>query len=119
MSDREELRLAFLKSAGLADAVRAPLPGDASTRRYERLTTPSGATLLLMDQAPAAESRPCDPSWTPEQRHAAGGNPGARLSAGKIEAFAAVADHLRHAGLSTPDIIAVDVQNGLAVIEDF
>ncbi len=74
MSDREALRLDFLRSADLAEAVRAPLPGDASTRRYERLTTPSGASLMLMDQAPAAESRPCDPSWTPEQRHAHGWN---------------------------------------------
>ena len=70
MTDRERQRLAFLDAAGLADAARAPLPGDASTRRYERLTTTSGATLMLMDQAPAAESQPCDPSWTPEQRHA-------------------------------------------------
>ena len=49
MSDREALRLDFLRSAGLAEAVRAPLPGDASTRRYERLTTASGAALMLMD----------------------------------------------------------------------
>ncbi|HYC74883.1 N-acetylmuramate/N-acetylglucosamine kinase AmgK [Brevundimonas sp.] len=119
MSDREQQRLDFLKAAGLADAVRAPLPGDASTRRYERLTTAAGATLMLMDQPPAAESRPCDPSWTPEQRRAAGWNAVARLSAGRIEAFAAVAEHMRHAGLSTPDIIAVDAPAGLAVIEDF
>ncbi|MEJ6789486.1 phosphotransferase [Brevundimonas sp. BR2-1] len=119
MSDREQQRLDFLKTAGLADAVRTPLAGDASTRRYERLTTPAGVTLMLMDQPPATESQPCDPSWTPAQRHAAGWNAVARLSAGRIEAFAAVADHLRHAGLSTPDIIAVDVENGMAVIEDF
>lgn len=119
MSDRELLRLDFLKTAGLADAVRQPLPGDASTRRYERLTTPSGATLMLMDQPPATESQPCDPGWTPAQRHAAGWNAVARLSAGRIEAFAAVAEHLRHAGLSAPDIVAVDAANGLAVIEDF
>jgi aminoglycoside/choline kinase family phosphotransferase len=119
MSDREVLRLDFLRSAGLAEAVRAPLPGDASTRRYERLTTASGATLMLMDQAPAAESRPCDPSWTPEQRHAHGWNAVARLSAGRIEAFAAVAAHLKSLGLSAPDIVAVDAPNGLAVIEDF
>ncbi|MGH7028655.1 N-acetylmuramate/N-acetylglucosamine kinase AmgK [Brevundimonas sp.] len=119
MSDREALRLDFLRSAGLAEAVRAPLPGDASTRRYERLTTASGATLMLMDQAPAAESQPCDPSWTPEQRHAHGWNAVARLSAGRIEAFAAVAAHLKSLGLSAPDIIAVDAPNGLAVIEDF
>ncbi|MDY6923000.1 MAG: phosphotransferase [Pseudomonadota bacterium] len=119
MSDREHQRLDFLKAAGLADAVRAPLPGDASTRRYERLTTRAGTTLMLMDQPPATESQPCDPSWTPEQRRASGWNAVARLSAGRIEAFAAVAEHLRHAGLSTPDIIAVDADAGLAVIEDF
>ena len=119
MSDREALRLDFLRSAGLAEAVRAPLPGDASTRRYERLTTPSGATLMLMDQAPAAESQPCDPSWTPEQRHAHGWNAVARLSAGRIEAFAAVAAHLKSLCLSAPEIVAVDAPNGLAVIEDF
>jgi hypothetical protein len=30
-----------------------------------------------------------------------------------------VAEHLRHAGLSAPDIVAVDAPGGLAVIEDF
>ena len=81
MSDREQQRLDFLKAAGLGEAARAPLPGDASTRRYERLTTPSGSTLMLMDQAPAAESRPCDPSWLRERRRAEGWNAVARLSA--------------------------------------
>ncbi|MDP2117390.1 MAG: phosphotransferase, partial [Brevundimonas sp.] len=119
MSDRELQRLDFLRTAGLADAARQPLPGDASTRRYERLTTPAGSTLMLMDQPPATESHPCDPSWTPTQRHASGWNAVARLSAGRIEAFAAVAEHLRHAGLSAPDIVAVDAPGGLAVIEDF
>jgi len=119
MSDREALRLDFLRSAGLAEAGRAPLPGDASTRRYERLTTATGATLMLMDQAPAAESQPCDPSWTPEQRHVHGWNAVARLSAGRIEAFAAVAAHLKSLGLSAPEIVAVDAPNGLTVIEDF
>lgn len=119
MPDRELQRLDFLKAAGLADAARAPLPGDASTRRYERLTTAAGTTLMLMDQPSATESQPCDPSWTPAQRRAAGWNAVARLSAGRIEAFAAVAEHLRHAGLSAPDIIAVDPAAGLAVIEDF
>lgn len=119
MSDRETLRLDFLRSAGLADAVRDPLPGDASTRRYERLTTRSGASLMLMDQAPAAESPPCDPAWTPQQRRESGWNAVARLSAGRIEAFAAVAAHLKSLGLSAPEIVAVDAPNGLAVIEDF
>ena len=119
MSDRELQRLDFLKTAGLADAVRTPLAGDASTRRYERLTTPSGQSLMLMDQPPAAESQPCDPAWSPVQRHASGWNAVARLSAGRIEAFAAVAEHLRSLGLSAPEIVAIDAAAGLAVLEDF
>ena len=119
MSDRETLRLDFLKAAGLSDTVRAPLPGDASTRRYERLTPATGPSLMLMDQAPAAESPPCDPSWTPDQRRAAGWNAVARLSAGRIEAFAAVAAHLKRLGLSAADIPALDAPTGLAVLEDF
>jgi len=118
-SDREQLRLDFLRGAGLSGAARAPLPGDASTRRYERLTTADGATLMLMDQAPAAESPPADPAWTSEQRHAAGWNAVARLSAGRIEAFAAVAAHLKSLGLSAPEIPSLDAANGLAVLEDF
>ena len=117
--DREEQRLAFLASAGLSDAVRAPLPGDASTRRYERLTTADGRSLMLMDQAASAESPPCDPSWSPEQRHAAGWNAVARLSAGRVEAFAAVAAHLRSVGLSAPGMPALDAPAGLAVLEDY
>ena len=119
MSDREALRLEFLNAAGLADAARDPLPGDASTRRYERLTTPDGRSLMLMDQAASAESPPADPTWTPAQRRASGWNATARLSAGRIEAFAAVAAHLRGLGLSAPEILAVDAPAGLAVLEDF
>lgn len=117
--DREAQRVAFLKEAGLADARRAPLPGDASTRRYERLTPVKGPGLMLMDQAAAAESPPADPSWSPERRKAEGWNAVARLSAGRIEAFAAVASHLRGVGLSAPAIIALDAPAGLAVLEDF
>ncbi|MDP3404939.1 MAG: phosphotransferase [Brevundimonas sp.] len=117
--DREAQRVAFLTEAGLAGAVRAPLPGDASTRRYERLTPPSGDPLMLMDQVAAAESPPADPSWSPERRKAEGWNAIARLSAGRIEAFAAVAAHLRGVGLSAPAIIALDAPAGLAVLEDF
>jgi aminoglycoside/choline kinase family phosphotransferase len=119
MSDRERQRLDFLKTAGLADAVRTPLAGDASTRRYERLTTPSGQSLMLMDQVAAAESPPADPAWSPERRRAEGWNATARLSAGRIEAFAAVAGHMRDVGLSAPMIPALDAAAGLAVLEDF
>ncbi len=117
--NREAERRAFLAAAGLGDARREPLPGDASTRRYERLTTPAGSSLMLMDQVASAESPPADPSWSPERRRAEGWNAVARLSAGRIEAFAAVAAHLRAAGLSAPDMPALDAPAGLAVLEDF
>jgi len=117
--EREAQRVAFLTEVGLADAARAPLPGDASTRRYERLTPTNGPGLMLMDQVAAAESPAADPSWSPERRKAEGWNAIARLSAGRIEAFAAVASHLRSVGLSAPDIVALDAPAGLAVLEDF
>jgi aminoglycoside/choline kinase family phosphotransferase len=116
---REAERRAFLASAGLAEARREPLPGDASTRRYERLYPAGGPSLMLMDQVAAAESPPADPSWSPERRQAEGWNAIARLSAGRIEAFAAVAAHLRAVGLSAPDMPALDAPAGLAVLEDF
>ena len=119
VTDREAQRVAFLAEAGLADALRAPLPGDASTRRYERLTPANGPGLMLMDQVAAAESPPADPSWSPERRKAEGWNAVARLSAGRIEAFAAVASHLRSVGLSAPALVALDAPAGLAVLEDF
>ncbi|MGV3578093.1 MAG: aminoglycoside phosphotransferase, partial [Brevundimonas sp.] len=119
LNDREAQRVAFLTEAGLADAARAPLPGDASTRRYERLTPANGPGLMLMDQVAAAESPPADPAWSPERRKAEGWNAIARLSAGRIEAFAAVASHLRSVGLSAPAIVALDAPAGLAVLEDF
>ncbi len=116
---REAERRAFLAQAGLSDARRAPLPGDASTRRYERLFPAGGPSRMLMAQVAAAESPPADPAWSPERRHAEGWNAVARLSAGRIEAFAAVAAHLRAVGLSAPEMKAVDVSAGLAVLEDF
>lgn len=116
---REAAKIAFLKAAGLAHAERRPLPGDASTRRYERLILPSGGSLMLMDAPPSAESPICDPDWSAEQRQAAGWNALARLAAGRIDAFAATAAYLRGRGLSAPAIEALDPALGLAVIEDF
>ena len=117
-SDREAVKAAFLDRAGLSAARREPLTGDASTRRYERLWLPSGASLIFMDQPPAVESAPCPPDATAEERIAAGYNACARLAAGRVEAFVACAGYLRARSLSAPEIVAADARQGLAVLED-
>jgi aminoglycoside/choline kinase family phosphotransferase len=117
-SDREAAKVAFLAKAGLSGAERRPLPGDASTRRYERLIRADGPSLMLMDAPPAAESTPAGPDASHAERHAAGYNALARLAAGRVDAFVATAGFLRSRGMSAPEIIALDAAQGLAVTED-
>ena len=117
-SDREAEKAGFLKAHGLGGARRQPLAGDASTRSYERLTAPSGARLVLMDQPAMVETAVCPPGATPAERLALGYNASARLAAGSIAAFVTTADYLRDQGLSAPRIEAFDAAAGLAVIED-
>lgn len=117
-SEREALKGEFLRAAGLADARREPLSGDASTRAYERLHTASGASLIFMDQPPSLETAPCPPDASPAQRAALGYNALARLAAGRVDAFIATAGWLREQGLSAPAIVAADPRAGLAVLED-
>jgi aminoglycoside/choline kinase family phosphotransferase len=118
-SDREAARRAFLGRAGLADARRQPLAGDASTRAYERLNPAGGgASLILMDQPPSVESHPCPPRAGEAERTALGYNALARLAAGRVDAFVACAAHLRGLGLSAPQVIFAEPSEGLAVLED-
>jgi hypothetical protein len=116
--DRQEQRRAFLDAAGLATARREPLAGDASTRRYERLHRPNGASLILMDQPPSLEAEPCPPAATPGERAALGYNALARLAAGRVEAFVACAGYLNGLGLSAPRVFFADPPAGFAVLED-
>lgn len=118
MTDREAIKRRFLLSSGFAEAIRQPLPGDASTRRYERLVRADGSTYMLMDQAPALESQPCRLHETESERRLSGYNAMARLAAGRIEAFVAAAHYLRAQGLSAPEIIEVDAAAGLLISED-
>lgn len=120
MSDRDKIEAAradFLKRAGWADAVSAPLAGDASTRRYERLTR-NGVHAVLMIAPPGAETAACPPSASPEERQALGYNALARLAGPNLNAFTAMAGALRAAGLSAPEIYADDATAGFALIED-
>ena len=90
--DRAAERLAALDRWGWADAAQQPLPGDASHRRYIRLTARSGARALLMDVPLALEP---------------------------VQPFLTLARHLKRLGLSAPEILAEDAGTGLILIEDF
>ena len=115
---REQQRQAFLARSGFGAARRTPMSGDASTRAYERLTLADGTTRVLMDAPPSAESDPAGPDATADARRALGYNALARLAACRVDAFAAGSAFLRGRGLSAPDVLAMDVAEGFAVIED-
>ena len=119
LSARPAAREAFLRAHGLAKAVREPLAGDASTRAYARLHPAAGGQpLVLMDAPPVAESAPAPADATANERIALGYNAVARLAAGRVDAWAAIAAFLRARGLSAPNIIALDIEDGFAVLED-
>jgi aminoglycoside/choline kinase family phosphotransferase len=82
----------FLAAAGWGAARRAPLAGDASLRRYERLTSPDGATAVLMDADPATGE--------------------------DVRPFLRIARHLAALGLSAPRILAEDAPQGFLLLED-
>lgn len=118
-SEREAAKAAFLTTHGFGDARRELMSGDASTRAYERLYPADGGnSLIFMDQPPALETAICPPDATEAQRLAMGYNAAARLAAGSVTAFVTTAVYLRDRGLSAPDILAHDIETGLAVLED-
>ena len=81
----------FLTAAGWGAARRAPLAGDASPRRYERLSR-NGETAVLMDADPA--------------------------SGEDVRPFLAIAAHLAALDLSPPAILSRDEANGFLLLED-
>lgn len=91
MSERKRQRRAFAARAGWGDATHRPLAGDASARRYERLTR-GDATAVLMDDPPPGHS---------------------------VGLFARIARLLRDMGYSAPEVFAADEAQGFALLEDF
>lgn len=89
MSDRTT---DFLARHGLATAERRPLAGDASARRYERLRGADGRRLILAD--------------TP-------------FPGDDLVPFIAIGDALARLGFSVPAVLAAEVDDGLALLEDF
>ncbi|MFT3810013.1 MAG: phosphotransferase [Micropepsaceae bacterium] len=114
---REDEITAFLTRAGWGAAARDALPGDASTRSYERLTL-DGRHAMLMNQPRSVETAPCPPQADAKERAALGYNALARLAAGRVDAFTACARYLTSRGLSAPEIYYAEAGQGLAVIED-
>lgn len=86
----EEIR-AFLKGAGWGDVKLSPLAGDASNRRYLRLDQ-NGTHTVFMD-APPEKGEDCRP-------------------------FVAMTEWLRSIGLSAPEVLAMDLDQGFLVLED-
>ncbi|MDE4134758.1 phosphotransferase [Phaeobacter sp. QD34_3] len=92
MTDRTELITTFLEQAGYGSWTRSPLAGDASMRRYERLSSAQGETLVLMDAPPEKGE--------------------------DIRPFVEVDSYLRAQGVSAPEILAEDAENGFLLTED-
>lgn len=116
-AERTEAMQAFLTRAGWGEAVRIPLPGDASTRRYIRLRL-DGRAALLMDQPQGAETPAASADASPSERRALGYNAVARLAGADCARFVAVAKYLRGKGLSAPEIYADAAAQGFVLMED-
>lgn len=92
MSHRSVQIRAFLAQTRWANAACALLAGDASNRRYERLTNVDGTTAVLMDAPPT--------------------------SGENTLAFVDISQHLTSNGFSAPRIFAQDIDAGFLLLED-
>ena len=98
----------FLKQAGFADAQRAHVQGDASTRSYERLAL--GERKVILMNAPRRRDGPPVRDGLPYSAVA--------HLAEDMKPFAAMARALREQGLSAPEITASDLDRGFLLLED-
>lgn len=122
MSNREADIQSFLKAAKWDAATRDAVPGDASSRRYERLTfamkNRDAKKAVLMD-APKGAETPSEPEGASvDKRKALGYNALARIAGNNPEAFAVISNELSKRGFSAPTIIAADLDKGLMLLED-
>jgi len=99
----------LLRNSDWLDAKREFMRGDASTRSYEQLVKGDGQTAILM----YSPQRPDGPPIRYGKSYSAI----AKL-AENIRPFVAVSRALRAEALSAPEILAFDLEAGLAIIED-
>jgi len=89
---RHDLAEGFLASTDWRGAASRPLAGDASNRKYDRITADGMPSAVLMDAPPETGE--------------------------DVRPFTAIARHLRGIGLSAPEIYAEDAAHGFLLIED-
>ncbi|HAQ35818.1 MAG: aminoglycoside phosphotransferase [Maricaulis sp.] len=116
-STRAAERTAFIDAAGWGEAAVTPFPGDASTRRYFRLTR-GNETAVLMDAPAQAEGAACPPDASPQDRATLGYNALARLAGPNLAAFTGLSSELTARGFSAPRILSADMANGFLLLED-
>lgn len=99
----------LLARSGWQGARLSHLQGDASTRSYHRLRKEDGDTAVLMDAPPRTDRTPVR-----------GGRTYSAIAhiAEDIRPFVALARALAERGVSAPNILALDLDHGLAVLED-
>jgi tRNA threonylcarbamoyl adenosine modification protein YjeE len=110
---RDAALSAFLAATDWHAARRAPLAGDASTRRYER---------LHLEQAPKPQSAVLmDWQKTPDGPAVYDGKPYSQVAhlAEAMPRFADMVGWLRQSGLAAPQLYALDRDAGFALLEDF
>ncbi len=90
ISDRDRLRAEFVRRADWGEAQERLLAGDASFRKYFRLTR-DGGTAVVMDAPPPQED---------------------------VRPFVRIGRHLLGLGFSAPAILAEDETNGFLLLED-
>lgn len=89
-SDRDLLRTEFVRAAGWGNAGERLLAGDASFRKYYRLSRPRQSAVVMDAPPPQEDVRP----------------------------FVRIARHLIDLGLSAPEILAEDAEHGFLLLED-
>lgn len=92
MTSRVELLSTFVRQGGWDAAIRQTVAGDASNRRYDRLTKADGSTTILMDAPPDKGE--------------------------DVRPFVEIAKYLRSVGLSAPEIYHSDPELGFLLLED-
>jgi N-acetylmuramate 1-kinase len=99
----------FLDGAGLIEAPRHRMPGDASTRSYARLAHNDGFVILMN-----SPKRPDGPAVYDGKPYSA-----AVHLAEDVKPFVAIANGLRARGFSAPAIHHGDLDAGFLITEDF